>query len=292
MDQKPAYEDLETKIHELENKIDSMKCAEKVLHESDKLFSSVVEASKDAIIAINHFGEIIIFNPAAEKMFGYKIEEMLGEQLDLLMQESLRETHRSLISRYFEKSEKLKPIDKTRDLYALHKTGSLFPIELSLSSSLRNNKKIIIAVIRDITNRKKAEEYLKEAHKETKEANKKLGQAYAKMREWKDELSLKLNKEEIVLIIDEDGKIILFTDRVLEIIAKHRNEIFNRNICDFIETRDIETLKTGMKKALQGISQIISVYFQRHNENHIFVNARITRIGSATEKKLLFTVRR
>ena len=91
MDKKPTYEDLELKIKALEDEVAKIRDTEKVLQKSEKPFSTVIDASKDGIIAINGAGKTTIFNPAAEKMFGRDREEMIGQHLDCLMPEELRE---------------------------------------------------------------------------------------------------------------------------------------------------------------------------------------------------------
>ena len=143
--------------------ITEQKRNEKALRESENLRRTVINATQEAIIAIGEDGLITIFNPGAEKMFGRKRDEMIGAPLDCLMPEEYREQHREHIRNYFSKGDPANAIGKTVDLPALRSDGSEFSMEISLSAASYGNKQLIIAVARDITERKRAEEALRES---------------------------------------------------------------------------------------------------------------------------------
>lgn len=158
---------LDGREHLLESFIDisHLKEAENKLKESEELFRTVVKASKDAMIAIDKEGLVILFNPAAEKVFGYKEEEVIGHSLDRFLPLNSRKAHAKYVEDYFSGRNERNVIGKTVDLPALRSDGTEFPIELSLSTGKRQEGKFVLAVIRDITERKKNEEALKESHK-------------------------------------------------------------------------------------------------------------------------------
>jgi PAS domain S-box-containing protein len=137
------------------------KLNEQALRESENLRRTVINATQEAIIAIGEDGLITIFNSAAEKIFGRSRNEMIGTPLDRLMPEAYREQHREYIKRYFVTDGPAKPIGKTLELPALHGDGSTFTMEISLSAANEDNKRLIIAVCRDITERKRFEEALR-----------------------------------------------------------------------------------------------------------------------------------
>lgn len=137
------------------------KRAEEALRESEELFRTVVAASKDAIVAIDREGLITIFNPAAEKMFGRRKEEMLRQTLDSLLPEEYRLPHRRYVKQYFTTGVPHGVIGRTIELPALRGDGTVFPVELSLSVGQRGAERFVLAIIRDITNRKQAEEELR-----------------------------------------------------------------------------------------------------------------------------------
>jgi PAS domain S-box-containing protein len=142
--------------------ITERKTAEEMIRKSENLLNTVINATREAMISIGQDGLIRIFNPAAEEMFGRKREEMMGKSLDSLMPEEYREQHTVDVNSYFATGEPHNAIGKIVELPALHSDGNVFPMEVSLSVGKYDNKQFVIAVARDITERKAAEEELKE----------------------------------------------------------------------------------------------------------------------------------
>ncbi|MBU0641147.1 MAG: PAS domain S-box protein [Planctomycetes bacterium] len=142
--------------------ITEQKRAAETLRESEELFRTVVGASWDAMVAIDDQGLITIFNPAAEKMFKYSREEMLGQPLDLLMPAEYREQHRQRVADFhLSGGSGVASSGRTLELLALRSDGREFPIELSLAAGQRRDGSFLLAVIRDITERKQAEQALR-----------------------------------------------------------------------------------------------------------------------------------
>jgi PAS domain S-box-containing protein len=129
--------------------------AERQLRESEEQFRTVVNASKDAMITIDEEGQVTLFNPAAEKVFGRSAAEMLGQQLDVLMPEEIRQLHRQYVAEYFLTGEPSRAVDQTVELTAVRADGEEFPIELSLSVGKRSDGRFVLAVIRDLSERKR-----------------------------------------------------------------------------------------------------------------------------------------
>lgn len=139
------------------------KAAEQALRDGEERLRTIVGASKDAIIAIDEGGLITLFNPAAEQMFGRSAGRMLGQPLGLLMPEEYRKRHRRFIEGYFTRGEPHGAIGTTVELPAVRDDGSVFPTELSLSVGHLGDKRFALAVIRDVTSRKRTEEKLRES---------------------------------------------------------------------------------------------------------------------------------
>ena len=148
-----------TKTNEqLKQEIVERKQAEEALRRSENLLRMLINATNEAIISISQDGLITIFNPAAEEMFGRKREEMIGQPLDLLMPEDYRNRHQQYVKSYFAKGKPNKAIGRIIELPGLRSDGNVFYMEISLSAGKHGDKQFIIAVARDITERKQVEE--------------------------------------------------------------------------------------------------------------------------------------
>jgi len=130
------------------------------LREGKELLRTVVDSTKEAMISIGEDGLIILFNTAAEEMFGRTRKEMTGQPLDSLMPKDYRKQHRQSVSSYFETGKPDSAIGKIVELSGLRSDGSVFPMEISLSKGRHEGHQFVIAVARDITERKRMEDAL------------------------------------------------------------------------------------------------------------------------------------
>ncbi|HIJ52129.1 MAG TPA: PAS domain S-box protein [Planctomycetes bacterium] len=131
------------------------------LRESEALLRTVIDSTKEAMISIGEDGLIILFNPAAQKMFGREKREMIGRPLESLMPEQYREAHRKYVNSYFATGKPHGAIDRILELPGLRSDGTVFPIEISLSAGRLEDKQFVIAIARDITERKQIENALR-----------------------------------------------------------------------------------------------------------------------------------
>ena len=159
-------------VVEVTLEITMRKRAEEALRRSENLLRMLINATNEAIISIGQDGLITLFNPAAEEMFGLKKEEMLGQPLDLLMPEGYRDRHRQYVKSYFATGKLNKAIGKIIELPGLRSNGNVFPMEISLSVGMHGDKKFVIAVARDITERKEVEEERKTLEAQLQHAQK------------------------------------------------------------------------------------------------------------------------
>lgn len=124
---------------------------------SELKFQSVIESANDAIIVANQNGTIIQWNRGAESIFGHAKEEALGQNLQLIVPEQHRKKHSAGMARYASTGIP-NVIGKTLELTGLHKDGSEIPIEMSLGTWRTGKAVFYSSIIRDITERKAAEE--------------------------------------------------------------------------------------------------------------------------------------
>ena len=135
---------------------------EESLRASEERFRSLVQSANDAIVLADDRGSIVSWNKGAQAIFGYRDEEVLGKPLTTLMPERYREAHGKGMMRFRTTGES-RVIGKTVELQGLRKDGSEFPLELSLASWGTETDTFFSGIIRDITERKQAEEALRQA---------------------------------------------------------------------------------------------------------------------------------
>lgn len=148
-------------LHILED-ITEQRQIEQALRESEEKFRSITTSAQDAILMMDEEGKISYWNEAAVQIFGYTEKEAMGKSLHtLLAPERFLAAHYKGFE-HFKQTGEGPAIGKTLELAALKKDGTEFPIELSLSIVMRENRRHAIGIIRDITERKQAETLLKE----------------------------------------------------------------------------------------------------------------------------------
>jgi PAS domain S-box-containing protein len=136
---------------------------EEALRQGEDILRSVCASSLDALVMIDGGGRAILWNPAAERMFGYTSAEMLGQPVhDLLAPAALRQRFQESYPA-FQKTGQGAAIGTMRELSARRKDGSEFPIDLSLAAVQKGEEWQAVGVIRDMTGRKRAEEALRES---------------------------------------------------------------------------------------------------------------------------------
>lgn len=132
---------------------------------SEKRFRAVAQTASDAIVSTDSEGNIVFWNRSAEVMFGFSSEEVLGGSLEKIIPLPLRHAHRQGMERIRHAGTD-RITGRSLELTALRKGEVEFPIELSLSSWRQNGDVFFTGIIRDITERKQAEEALQKAHDE------------------------------------------------------------------------------------------------------------------------------
>jgi len=151
--------------------------AQRMVTESEERKSAVLRSTLDSILSMNRDGMVTEFNPAAVRTFGYTKEEAIGNPLgDLIVPERLREAHHAGLRRYMETGED-HVIGKRLELPAMRKDGSEFECELSITRSDIAGEPQFTGVLRDISDRKRAEAERKKAEVEREQLIKALARS-------------------------------------------------------------------------------------------------------------------
>lgn len=119
-------------------------------------FRNLLEAAPDAMVIANKQGQITFINTQTEKLFGYSRDELLGKRVETLISEALHERHAEYRSAYFDEP-KARPMGAGRDLTGRRRDGTEFPAEISLSPLETEQGTLVMAAVRDLTERKMQE---------------------------------------------------------------------------------------------------------------------------------------
>ena len=132
--------------------------------EGEAKFHALMESASQAIIAINHRGQMELVNYKAEELFGYSREEMLGQRLEMLLPERLRESHEGHRQGYFARPH-ARPMGIGMDLAGRRKNGQEFPVEISLNYVEVGGRSLAISFVTDISERLRLEQQVRQSQK-------------------------------------------------------------------------------------------------------------------------------
>jgi len=138
---------------------------ETVLYDSEARAHAILQTAVDGIITIDEQGIVKSFNPAAERLFGYTANEVLGQNIRRLMPSPYREEHDSYLARYLQTGTP-HIIGLGREVRAQRRDGSTFPVSLAVSEVHLAGRRLFTGIVRDLTARVQAEEALRHVRDE------------------------------------------------------------------------------------------------------------------------------
>jgi diguanylate cyclase (GGDEF)-like protein/PAS domain S-box-containing protein len=178
----------------LTNEVAERQRAEQALRISERRFAGILDIASEAVVSVDQSQRIQLFNQGAEAIFGYAAEEVLGRPLDVLLPSRIRKAHQQHIQDFARSLDVSCPMNESGEIFGLCKDGTEFPAEASISKLELGGTSIFTVSLRDITERKRAEEELVRSRGELEMRVHELQDLYRRMEAQAD-LAMRMSEE-------------------------------------------------------------------------------------------------
>ena len=241
------------------------KAAETYLDQMEGRYRGLLEAAPDAMVVVNQTGKIVLLNVQAEKQFGYRRDELVGQQVTKIIPKGFAER---LIADNLRSDEDAREqqIGAGIELYGRRKNGSDFPIEIMLSPLESDEGTLITAAIRDISLRKAAERHLE--------------QMESKYR------GLLEAAPDAMIVVNQAGEIVLVNVQAEKQFGYHRDELLGQKVKNiipegFAERQLADSLRSAEVAQAQQIGTGIELSGRRKNETEFPIEIMLSPLQSA-----------
>ncbi len=215
---------------------------EEALRRSEEQFRSVIETSSDAIVTVNSSGNIALWNKGAESLFGYQAQEILGKSFLRIIAGDMQESHAQFFTQFLAE-RKPGTIVRHGQLHGRRKDGSTFPTEGSASLWKTSDGVFITSLIRDISERKRSEELLKESEERFR--------------------NLAQTAIDAIVIADEDRRIIFWNKAAERILGYSEQEVLGKISTFLVPEEQRERDEAGFQRFLAtGFSPTVDTTFE------------------------------
>lgn len=205
-----------------------------------------LETLPDALLAVDGKGAILQMNSQVEALFGYRQNELIGKQIEVLVPERFRDEH-SAHRDGFSNHPKTRRMGAGLELYGRRSNGSEFPVEISLSPVSTDGGIIVLSAIRDVTDRKRIEQELRRAHEELARATaEQIGEYRARLASIID------SSEDAILAKGLDGTITNWNRGAERIYGYAAEEVIGKNIRMLVPSDRPEEIPEILTKIARG----------------------------------------
>ena len=213
-----AREQALAELADQESAAQQLELAQAALRESQGQLTAIIQSAMDAVITVDEQQRVVIFNAAAERMFGCPAREAIGQSMERFIPPRFRGAHAGHIQRFAATGVTSRAMGTLDALWGVRANGEEFRIEASISQVETGGKRLFTVILRDITERKRAEESLNETLAASEQALKELAdQKFA------------LDQHAIVAATDVQGTITYVNDKFCAISKYSREELLGQN---------------------------------------------------------------
>jgi PAS domain S-box-containing protein len=246
---------------DMEQEVVERRRMEQAARVSGARFAGILEISADAIISADPDQRIVLFNQGAERLFGYRAEEVLGKPLEVLLPEDARAPHRHHVAQFASGDTATMRMCDRRSVVGRRKDGTVFPVEATVSKLVLEGHAMFTAILRDITDRVAAEEALRRSYDEldlrVQQRTAELATANASLRELSG--SLLASQEEERRRIARELHDSTASNLVLALI-----NLDNLQKCEVPAGQPAKDLEDGIKLIKQAISELRTASYRLH----------------------------
>lgn len=234
------------------------------------ILAEIINLSADAIISLDEDQNIVLYNAAAEKTFGYKIDEVLGKSLNMLLPEAMHSVHKSLVSSYEKSGEKSRRMGQRAELYGVAKSGELIPLDISIQKHPEGSSCRYTAVCRDIGYRLEREKMI---------------------RENEEKFRMLFNtSHHITILMNGEGDVVEFNDTVAGLLQVTPEKNIGKKIwdCEFWSSEtDYSLIEAAVSKINPGEDISLIANAVGKNNRKIILEISLKKIWVAQKKSAL-----
>jgi diguanylate cyclase (GGDEF)-like protein/PAS domain S-box-containing protein len=219
------------------------------LRKSEARYRTVLDTAFDAIVTITPDGIVRWFNRGAERIFGYRAEEVIGQPVTVIMPERYREHCVAGLHRYLQTGQ-ARVVGGTTELVGLRKDNSEFPIEMSLGETYEDGERLFTGVIRDVTERKRAESALRESEQRFRGSFERAATGMA--------------------LVGTDGRFLRVNKSLCEILGYTQRELLGKTFQQITHPDDLEVDLEHLRRLLVRVVRTYQTekrYF--HKDGHV-----------------------